>query len=210
MNNMGVYNPGPKKKNMKVIALAVVCIILAAGLVGVTAIYLANGNSADLKAQLAVKDSTINSLQANNTALQSQLSQIPNTSVYTDQIASLNQQLADLNDQVSSYYNIALMNASGVLFSQQPITQDANATTQAFGDSIYYAGYVVIQATATANTTFAEVTYTYAGTNFDYNQTIGTSGSAVFPVLPGTLLINIGNTNQTTANTITATATYYY
>ncbi len=45
---------------------------------------------------------------------------------------------------------------------------------------------------------------------FDYNQTIGTSGTAVFPVLPGTLQINIGNINQTAANTVTATVTYYY
>ena len=210
MNNMGVYNPGPKKKNMKVIALSVVCIILAAGLVGVTAIYLANGNSADLKAQITERDNTISSLNSQIALLQYNISQAVNPSAYQDEIASLNAQLLDLNDTVSSYYNIALMKTSDILFSQQPITQDANATTQAFGDSIYYAGYVVIQATATANTTFVEVAYNYAGTNFDYNQTIGTSGSAVFPVLPGTLLINIGNTNQTTANTITASATYYY
>ena len=210
MNNMGVYNPGPKKKNMKVIALAIVCIILAAGLVGVTAIYLANGSTADLKTQITAKDSTISSLQANNTALQNQLSQIPDTSVYTSQISSLKTELLDLNDTLSGYYNIALLKTSDILLQQQPITQDANATTQVFNDAIYYAGYVVIQATATADTTFVAVSYTYAGANFNYNQTIGTSGSAIFPVLPSALIINIGNVNQTDANTITASATYYY
>ena len=207
---MGVFNPGPKKRNIKIIALAVVCVILAAGLVSVTAIYLANGNSADLKAQLATKDNTISQLQGNNTALRSQLAQIPDTSVYTDQIASLNAQLSDLNDTASTYYNIALIKSSDVLISQQPITQDANTTTQVFGDEIYYAGYVIIQATASANTTFAEVSYSAGGTNFDYSQIIGASGSAMFPVLPGTLQINIGNTNQTDANTVTVSATYYY
>ena len=39
MNNMGVFNP-PKKKNMKVIALSTMCVVLAAGLVGVLALYL--------------------------------------------------------------------------------------------------------------------------------------------------------------------------
>jgi flagellar basal body-associated protein FliL len=211
MKYMGVYNPGPKKRNIKVLALAVVCVILAASLVGVIAVYALNGNSADLKAQLTTKDNMISSLQANNTALQSNITQTQALiSYYTNQLGSLNQQLTSLNDQVSGYYNIAIMNVSSILFSQQPITQDANSTTQVFSDVIYYSGYVAIQSTASANTTYAEVIYSYGGTNFDYNQTLGTSGNAVFPVLPGTLTINIGNINQATSNTVTASATYYY
>ncbi len=210
MNNMGVYNPGPKKKNIKVIALAVACIILAAGLVGVMAIYLANGNPSDQKKQIADKDITISSLQANITALQNQLSQVPDISVYTNQITSLNRQLSDLNDQLSGYYNITIMQESSNLLYQQPITQDANASTPVFSAGIYYAGYVVVQATATADSTYAEVQYNYAGTNFDYNQTIGTSGNAVFPVLPGTLQVSIGNTNQTGTNDIVVSINYYY
>src|ERR1035437_4913180 len=199
MNNMGVYNPGPKKRNIKVLALAVVCVILAASLVGVIAVYALNGNSADLKAQITTKDKMISSLQANNTALQSNITQTQALiSYYTNQLGSLNQQLTSLNDQVSGYYNIAIMNVSSILFSQQPITQDANSTTQVFSDVIYYSGYVAIQVTALANTTYAEVIYSYGGTNFDYNQTLGTAGNAVFPVLPGTLTINIGNINQAT------------
>ena len=211
MNIMGVYNPGPKKRDIKVLALAVVCIILAAGLVGVIAVYAlnGNGNSADLKAQITTKDNTINELTANNADLQNNITQTQATiSYYTSQIATLNNQVATLNSQISSYYNIALMNASQLLLSQQPVTQDANATTAIFSDVIYYSGYVSIQATATANTTFTQVIYSYAGANFDYNQTIGTAGNAVFPVLPGTLQINIGNMNQT--NSATVTATYYY
>jgi flagellar basal body-associated protein FliL len=211
MKYMGVYNPGPKKRNIKVLALAVVCVILAASLVGVIAVYTLNGNSADLKAQITTKDNMISSLQANNTALQSNITQTQALiSYYTNQLGSLNQQLTSLNDQVSGYYNIAIMNVSSILFSQQPITQDANSTTQVFSDVIYYSGYVAIQSTASANTTYAEVIYSYGGTNFDYNQTLGTSGNAVFPVLPGTLTINIGNINQATSNTVTASATYYY
>jgi flagellar basal body-associated protein FliL len=211
MKYMGVYNPGPKKRNIKVLALAVVCVILAASLVGVIAVYALNGNSADLKAQITTKDNMISSLQANNTALQSNITQTQALiSYYTNQLGSLNQQLTSLNDQVSGYYNIAIMNVSSILFSQQPITQDANSTTQVFSDVIYYSGYVAIQSTASANTTYAEVVYSYGGTNFDYNQTLGTSGNAVFPVLPGTLTINIGNINQATSNTVTASATYYY
>jgi cell division protein FtsL len=216
MNNMGVYNPGPKK-NIKVIALTVVCIVLAASLVGVLALYLSNGNTADLKAQITEKDNTITSLQSQITSLESQISQNPNSTVYQNQITSLNEQISSLNeqisylnDQLSGYYNVAIMNSSSILLSQQLVTQDANSTTSIFSSAIYYAGYVTIQATASANTTFVEVNYSYAGSTFDYNKTIGTSGTAVFPVLPGTLLINIGNTNQTAANNATVSATYYY
>lgn len=216
MNNMGVYNPGPKK-NIKVIALAVVCIVLAASLVGVLALYLFNGNTADLKAQITENDNTITSLQSQIASLQSQILQNPNSTVYQNQISSLNEQISNLNEQISylteqlsGYYNVAIMNSSSILLSQQLVTQDANSTTSIFSSAIYYAGYVVIQATASANTTFVEVNFSYAGSTFDYNKTIGTSGTAVFPVLPGTLQINIGNSNQTAANNATVSATYYY
>ena len=208
---MGVYNPGTKKQNMKFLALAVVCVVLAASLVGVLAVYL------PAQTQITDKDSTISSLNQQIADLQLQLSQTPNSTVYATQIANLNGQIAtlndeltSLNDQTSNYYNIAIMNASAILFSDQPITQDANSTTQVFSDQTFYSGYVSIQATASANTTYVEVLYSYAGSNFDYNQTVGTSGTAVFPVLPGTLTINIGNINQATANTATASATYYF
>jgi flagellar basal body-associated protein FliL len=207
---MSQDNPIQKKTSMKVITLAVLCVLLAASLVAVIAIYATNGNPSDLKGQITEKNNLISSLQANNTALQNQLSQVPDTSVYTNQIATLNQQLADANSQVAGYYNIALMNSSSSLIYQQPLTQDPNATTSIFSDSIFYSGYVVVQATATANTTYAEVIYSYGGFNFDFSQTLGTSGTAAFPVLPGTLIINIGNINQTVANTVTASATYYY
>ena len=216
MNNMGVYNPGPKK-NIKIIALTVVCIVLAASLVGVLALYLSNGNTADLKAQIASKDNTITSLQSQLAILESQISQTPNSTVYQNQIASLDEQISNLNEQISNlngqlsgYYNVATMNASNVLLSQQVFTQDANSTTSIFSATIYYAGYVAIQATASADTTFVQVTYSYAGSTFDYNKTVGASGTAVFPVLPGTLQINIGNTNQTATNNATVSATYYY
>ena len=211
MSNMGVYNPGPKKKDIKFLALAVVCVVLAAGLVGVIAVYAlnGNGNSSDLKAQIAAKDNTINALTASNDALQSNITQTQGAiSYYTNQISILNDHVIALNSQISGYYNIAIMNSSEILLSQQPLTQDANETTAIFSDAVYYAGYVSIQAAATANTTFAQVLYSYAGANFNYTQTIGTSGTAVFPVLPGTLQVNIGNINQT--NTATVSANYYY
>jgi len=208
---MGVFNP-PKKRNMKLIALVVVCIVLAASLAGVLALYLlsnGNGNStSDLQAQITQKDNTIATLQSEVASLQAQISQATNSSA--DQISQLNDQITVLNSQIRGYYNIAIMNASDTLVYQQALTQDANSSTEVFNSQIYYAGYVTIQATATANTTFAEVNYSYAGSDFSYNKVIGTSGTVFFPVLPGPLQILIGNVDPTNQNNATITASYFY
>jgi len=39
---------------------------------------------------------------------------------------------------------------------------------------------------------------------------VGTSGTAVFPVLPATIEIRVGNTEAVDNVTATVTATYYY
>jgi len=204
-----------KKGNSKVLvfALIAICVILAGSLVGVIAIYQ------PIDSQLAAKDTTISSLQSQILNLESEIasqSNFSSTQAYINQITLLNQELASLNDsytaaQSDAYYfqSILQLQQSGTLYSNS-ITQDANTTTTIWNDQLDYAGYVIVQATATANTTYAEVIYTYTGANFDYTQTIGTSGSAVFPVLPGIVQVNIGNINQTDTNTITVTATYFY
>ena len=214
MRPMSQENSVQKKSNPKivVIALAVICVILGASLVGVIAIYQPNGS----QAQLAAKDSTISSLQAQIAVLQSQQSSTANASTYVTQIAYLTQQLIALNDTLTttnsdmlSLEKILQLETSGTLYNDNFI-QNGNATTTVYSSQLDYAGYIVVQATASANTTYAEVTYSYAGANFDYNQTLGTSGTALFPVLPGTVVIKIGNTNSAGTNGVTATATYYY
>jgi hypothetical protein len=204
-----------KKGNSKVLVFALVSIvvILAASLVGVIAIYQ------PIDSQLAAKDNTINSLNSQILNLESELASQNNSSstqAYVNQITLLNQQLASLNDSFTaaqldaySFQSIIQLQESGTLYSNS-LTQDANTTTIIWNDQLEYAGYVIVQATATANTTYAEVIYSYTGANFDYNQTIGTSGSAVFPVLPGIVQVNVGNINQNNSNNLTITATYFY
>jgi hypothetical protein len=213
---MSQENNVQKKSNSKVLvfALVAIAVILSASLVGVIAIY------APIDSQLATKDDTINNLHATISNLENQLASVGNSSdsqVYINQIANLNQQLAYLNDSYTaarldaiSFNSIIQLQESGILYDASSITQAANSTTNLWNDQLDYAGYVVVQATATANTTYAEVTYGYSGTNFQYNQTVGTSGSAMFPVLPGIVQVNIGNINQNDANNVTVTATYFY
>jgi hypothetical protein len=102
---------------------------------------------------------------------------------------------------------------NSVLFYNQSFTQDANATTTlelSYDGRIEFAGYIVVEVKATANTTFAQAIYSFNEINFDYNQTVGESGTAVFPVLPGDLQVKIGNTMQTEANNATVKVSYHY
>ncbi len=212
---MSQENNVQRKGNLKVLVFALVgvVVILAASLVGVIAIYQ------PIDSQLAAKDNTISSLQSQISSLESELASQSNSSstqAYVNQITLLNQQLASLNDSFTaaqsdaySFQSILQLQESGTLYSNS-LTQDANTTTTIWNDQLEYAGYVVVQATATANTTYAEVIYSYTGANFDYNQTIGTSGSAVFPVLPGIVQVIVGNINQNNSNNLTITATYFY
>ena len=212
MNYMSQEIPVQKKRNVKVLGLAVVCIILAASLVGVAAVYVNN------QSQTTEKDNTITSLNTQIAALQLQISQAPNVTSYVIQNAYLNQQLSNLNDTLTSvnsaYSNlqkIVQLGSSGTMYAQNSFTQDANGTTTIYNDGVDYAGYVVVQVTATANTTYAQVLYTYSTYNFNFTQTIGSSGTAAFPILPSAAVqVIIGNVNQTAANNVTATATYYF
>jgi hypothetical protein len=121
----------------------------------------------------------------------------------------LNENLTELSSSYSDLQQLVQLGDSGILY-QDSFTQDANSTTVLFDSAIQYTGYVVIQELSSASSTYAQVIYTYGNYNFNYNQTLGTSGTAVFPVLPGPLQVIIGNQNETSTNTGNATATYYY
>jgi hypothetical protein len=211
---MSQENSSSNKSNIKVMvtALAVICVILGASLVGVIALYKPSGSSS----QLAERDATIVALQENITALNQRISSQVNATSYVQEIAYLEQQLQTLNDtltttndDMSSLEDILNLQTTGTLYDDS-FSQNANSTTVVYSDSLIYAGYLSIAATSTASTTYAEVSYTFSGVNFDFNQTIGTSGTAIFPVLPATVNIIIGNVNQTASDTIDAAVTYYY
>jgi len=211
MSNM-TQEPPAQKRNKKVIALAIICVILAASLIGVIAIYQPIG----LQEELAEKNALINSLEAQVASLRSQLAQAPNATTYQAQITSLNEQITELNNTLTSAYAsiVSMQRALNLeltaLLFDDSFTQDANATTEVWTNIVETAGYITIAAQATANTTYAEIIYIMGEITFNYNQTIGTSGTAIFPVLPGPPQIKIGNINQAETNTVNATIRYYY
>ncbi len=199
-----------KKTSMAVIALIVVCVVLAAGFIGALALYLPN------QAAIDEKDQTIASLNQQIQAFQAQIAQTPDPSIYTQQIANLNSQLsslnstlANLNSQYITLQDIVELQKTAALFDDT-FEQDVNTTTTIYADSLQYAGYIEVVATSNSSQTYAQLTYVFAERTFSFNQTLAKSGTALFAVLPGAVELKIGNVGQADAVAVNATATYYY
>ena len=199
-----------KKGNLKVTALAIVCLVLIASTVGVLALYI------PVQSQLAEKDQTIAALNQQITQLQQQIeSTSASSSAYSTQISSLQSQLTQCNQSltnlISEYQDlqrITSLSAYGTMFNSG-FEQSTNEPTTIWSGTIDYAGYIAIQATSNVTSTYAQVQNVFSETNaLSYNQTIGTSGTTIFAVLPGTLVIVIGNVDE--AASVNATAVYHY
>ena len=192
------------------IVLGVICIVLSAGLVAVLAVYLPAANSiSNLNSQVAAQNATITSQQQQIAALQRILSQPTNNQ--DAQIADLNARIADLNDYSQNLMSLLFLNASGILVQNQPVSLQANENVSIWNDVVEYAGYIVVQAQSSSNTTFANVVYTTSyGVNYDEVVLVGTDGAAAFPVLPGLIDVRIGNTETSSTVSATVTARYHY
>jgi hypothetical protein len=120
--------------------------------------------------------------------------------------------IGNYTQQLSDNNAILTLSKSAYLVQGLQQTLAANSSTSIWSDNIIYAGYFAVQVTSNSSTTYARVIYALpvSGQNFDYNVTVGTSGTAVFPVLPGTVVFGIGNTELADAVNATVTAVYYY
>jgi len=192
-----------------VIALGMICIVLAAGLVGAIMVYMPMvGN---LESQIAEKNSTISSLNSQVSSLNSQVSSLQdNLEQFNSTISDYKDALESFNSQVAYYLSIIYLNESGYLFAPQALTQDANTSTIIYNNAIQYAGYVSVAVESSSNTTYAQVVYSSYGVNYNHNVTVGTGGTAVFPVLPGEIVTSVGNTEPVDNVTATVSATYHY
>jgi outer membrane murein-binding lipoprotein Lpp len=202
---------GQKKifRRTMIIALGLICIILAAGLFGAIAVYLPMVSN--LESQIAEKDSTILSLNSQVSSLNSQVS-----SLQAD-IEQINSTLDDykaaqqsFNSQVESYLSIIYLNESEYLFTPRSFTIAANTSDTVYAGSLLYAGYISVDVTSSSNTTYLQVAYSSYGVNYNQTVTVGTTGSGLFPVLPGDLTVVIGNTEAVDDVSGTASATYRY
>ncbi len=192
------------------IALTAICVILAVGLVVALIVYLpANAQIASLNAQLQQNSQTIAGLNSRISSLDSQVASLNSS---TSNVALLQNQISSLQAQLANYENILSFNASGAFlnqdFSMEPSTNDTiwNQPTSNF----QYAGYVTVALQSSSPTTFVELSYNSFGITYDNVITVGTNGTASFPILPGNVIISLGNNEISNNVTGSVSATYYF
>jgi len=111
---------------------------------------------------------------------------------------------------VNELTSIVRLEKSTVLVNNQTISQPAYSYTY-FTFSVSYPGYISVEIlTSTTSNTYVRAIWSSYGVNYDQSITVGTSGTAVFPVLPSNVEIRIGNSNLLSGATETVTITYYY
>lgn len=149
--------------------------------------------------------STHNHTNAEYNGLQTNFTNYVGNHSYTnEQYTNLQNQVTDLNDTVNLAKSIVWVN-------DQTISQPAHSYT-GWTFSANYAGYVSVWVqTSTTTNTYVRVIWSAYGINYDQQITVGTGGTAVFPILPcSDIEIRVGNVNLLTGATETVTITYYY
>jgi Flp pilus assembly protein TadG len=194
--------PTPKKvvgRNVAV-ALGIICVILIASLAVV--IYMAY--SPDVSTSTTSLQSQINDL---NSTYNSYVSAHTHTN---DEYNSLNSQNTNLQNQVNNLTSLLNLTKSDVWVTNQTFSQPAGTYT-GWTHSATYAGYVKVNVeSSTTDSTYIEVIWSAYGVNYDYNLPVGSSGTGVFPVLPSSVEVRVGNSNALNGATETVTITYYY
>jgi cell division protein FtsL len=192
------------------IGLGVVCIVLSVGLVVALAAYLPMSAQMDsLNAQITQKDQDIAGLNLQITALQSQIDSLNSSS---SNVQYLQSQISDLQQQIQALSNVLYLNVSATLvdnapFSLQPST---NVTVWDNPDTpLQNAGYLAVQVQSSSNLTYVEVVYNSYGVAYD-NVVEVSNSTVTFPVLPGPVVIVVGNTELADSVTGTVSAYYYY
>jgi len=149
--------------NMKVVVLAVICVILLASTIGAFVLYI------PAQTQIDEKNQIITSLNQQISDLQAQLNAVPDNSDLQSQIDSLkntnlnlqdqwNQMNATMYEYVEAYNNQQKyidLKAYGTLYNNGT-TLDANSTITLWTGTINYAGYVLIDATSNTTSTYAQ------------------------------------------------------
>jgi len=224
--------PKPKKMvRMSVaVALGIICILLIAviayfSIAGISAQNsynnLQNQNNrlqAWLNGNATLLNQTETWLGSNITYYNSQIANLTNQMNQSQtwlngNITAYNSYVADhhhTDEDYTNFYNISNLADSTVWVNDQTISQPVGASTS-WTESVNYAGYVSIAVlSSTTSSIYAHVGYSADGVNYDNTTSVGTSGTAYFPVMPSSsITVEVENKNVVNA-TETVTITYYY
>ncbi|WP_088922620.1 DUF1043 family protein [Sulfolobus acidocaldarius] len=136
---------------------------------------------------------------------------------YRDQYQTLEQQYQtsqqqyQTSEQQLNYYKQVLsLSYSDTLISNQVVNQPAGYFSY-WCYTANYTGYIVVNVQSSTTTqTYARVYWNAYGINYDNSISVGSQGTAVFPVLPSNYCVGVGNNNLINGATETITITYYY
>jgi hypothetical protein len=145
---------------------------------------------------------------------------------YTSMINGKDSTISSQASQISNLTSTIDLAKSTVWVNDQTVNQSASSfTLWTYSlNNAGYAGYVSVNVqSSTTNNTYVEVIWSAYGRSaygisYDNRITVGTSGTAVFPILPAQpsvpnypyIQIYVGNTNLFSGATETVTITYYY
>jgi hypothetical protein len=206
------------------IALGAICIILAVCLVGAVADYtsIIGGKDNTIKTDNAQIQTLTNQknqyktwLNGNETLLNQTESWLnANVTLYNNYVANHHHSDSDYNSltkQITNLTNIVDLANSTVWVNKVTVHQAASAYTL-WTFSASYAAYISVNVTfSTTTNTYVYVYWTGLGVTYSSMIVVGTNGTAVFPVLPTSLIhITVGNSNLTNEAVETVTITYYY
>ena len=129
----------------------------------------------------------------------------------SSQNTNLQNQTTNLQNQVNDLNNTLNLDKSTIWVNNQTISEPANSYI-ASNFAANYAGYVsVLVQNSSTTTTYVRVIYSSNGVNYGNQITVGTGGTAVFPILPsGNIEVRVGNTDLITGHNQTLTITYHY
>jgi uncharacterized coiled-coil protein SlyX len=189
------------------IALGIICVVLAVGLVGVVAYYtsIISGLNSQVSQLQTWLQENITHYESQITSLRNQIADKDNT------IASLNSQINQLQSQVDEFRAIVNLEKSETWVSQQTVSQPAGGY-YSWKFSASYAGYIVVTVhSSTTSNTYVRVIWSSYGVIYDKTVNVGVGGAAAFPVLPCSRVeIRVGNTNLLSGATQTVSITYRY
>jgi cell division protein FtsL len=193
------------------IILSIVCIVLGVGLVIAIVSYLPTSGQIDaLNAQITQKNQTIATLNLQISSLNDQIHSLAienNATILNYQI-----EISTLQQQIQSLNNIVNLNASAFLVQTQEFSQEPNTNVTIWDEPdapLLNAGYVTVQVESSSDQTFVQAVYNSYGVDYD-NVIMFGNGTAVFPVLPGAIVLTLGNYETTNVVNGTVTALYYY
>jgi len=127
------------------------------------------------------------------------------------QIQTLTNQKNQLQTWLQGNNSIANLTTSTIWVDSKTVSIQTSYQS-VWNSTANYAGYISVQVTGSPSTTsnfYVRVTYSSHGVNYDNQIYAGISGTAVFPVLPASIQIRVGNLGTALANA-TVTIMYYY